>query len=57
MDDTEDESVHKPQEKCIEFINALIDQGLMSLSERFEQLKAIQPKMVFLFTIRPNELQ
>ena len=44
LDETEDESVHDPEEGfCIEFFNVLMDQAaLMSLSERFKQFKGFQ---------------
>ena len=52
LDETEDESVHDPEERFrIEFFNVLMDQALMSLSERFEQFKGFQQNFGFLFKI------
>ena len=46
------ESVHDPEERfSIEFFNVLMDQALMSLSERFEQFKGFQQDFSFLFKI------
>ena len=49
LDETEDESVHDPEERFrIEFFNVLMDQALMSLSERFEQFKvASRPSYIY----------
>ena len=52
MDETEDESVHDPEERFrIEFFNVLMDQALMSMSERCEQFKGFQQNFGFLFKI------
>ena len=43
LDETEDQSVHDPEKRFrIEFFNVLMDQAVMSLSERFEQFKGFQ---------------
>jgi len=50
--EAEDESTHEPEDKYrIEFFNVLMDQALMSLNDRFEQLTNYQSNFGFLFNI------
>lgn len=48
-----DETVENPYDKYrIEFFNVIMDQCIMSLSERFSQLQTFQQRFGFLFNIR-----